>query len=528
MSITTRHRGTLAPPTIREPSVSARATSAASGTLPQSWAMLDRALEDAGVRFESNGLRRTSVPVDAPWLGGVENAHEVFGVQAVTLEGALPPGLRGTVLRNGPGRFERDGERVPHWFDGDGGILRVALDGRTGEATVDYRFVRSKAYEAEEAAGRFNHPAFGYLPEGTPVRRSLFRVKNPANTNVVPFGDRLLALYEGAHPTALDKRTLETIGEVDLGALKASEAFTAHPHRDADGRNWAFSFDPGPGGGASLLELDDDGNVARKRAFPALKAAPHDFVDAGPFLIFIDPPVKTNPLPALLGLRAIGDEIGWRAHGKTKIHVVDKESLDLIVTGAAAPFSSAHFGGGRLEEDGTISFIAFVPEENDPSGQAMARFARGEHVQVGGTPTRIHVDPKSGDIVKQVELAQVRAEWPAEDPRAPGAGADELWCATQADDAGYFNGYARLNRASGLVDRVTLPAGTFGNEPALSVDEDDPSRLWLVTVQYASRADEGQLVVYDAHDLARGAIYRAALPGAVPFGFHGTLAPLGA
>jgi carotenoid cleavage dioxygenase-like enzyme len=147
---------------------------------------------------------------------------------------------------------------------------------------------------------------------------------------------------------------------------------------------------------------------------------------------------------------------------------------------------------------------------------------------VGGRPTRIHVDPKSGDIVRRVVLADERAEWPAEDPRDAGDGGQALWCATQSAKAGYFDGYARLDRDAGFVDRVALPDGVFGNEPVVVVDADDPARRWLVTVQYDSGQDRSELVVYDAGALARGPHYRGALPGVVPFGFHGSFVPASA
>ena len=51
-------------------------------------------------------------------------------------------------------------------------------------------------------------------------------------------------------------------------------------------------------------------------------------------------------------------------------------------------------------------------------------------------------------------------------------------------------------------------------------DDDRPAE------RSASRDDQGQLVVYNADDLAAGAVFRAALPGVVPFGFHGTLTSL--
>jgi carotenoid cleavage dioxygenase-like enzyme len=36
------------------------------------------------------------------------------------VEGKIPSDLRGVFYRNGPGLFERGGQRYHHWFDGDG------------------------------------------------------------------------------------------------------------------------------------------------------------------------------------------------------------------------------------------------------------------------------------------------------------------------------------------------------------------------------------------------------------------------
>ena len=41
------------------------------------------------------------------------------------LSGQLPVSLRGSLYRNGVARLERGGNRVGHWFDGDGAVLAV-------------------------------------------------------------------------------------------------------------------------------------------------------------------------------------------------------------------------------------------------------------------------------------------------------------------------------------------------------------------------------------------------------------------
>ena len=57
-------------------------------------------------------------------------------------------------------------------------------------------------------------------------------------------GDRLLSLWEGGPPYALDPATLETRGVEDFGGTM--KAFSAHPKRDPDsGELFNFGIDYG-------------------------------------------------------------------------------------------------------------------------------------------------------------------------------------------------------------------------------------------------------------------------------------------
>ncbi len=56
------------------------------------------------------------------------------------------------------------------------------------------------------------------------------RLKKIANTNILYWGGKLLALWEAAEPYRLDPITLETVGPEYLdGLLKPGSAFAAHP-----------------------------------------------------------------------------------------------------------------------------------------------------------------------------------------------------------------------------------------------------------------------------------------------------------
>ena len=80
-----------------------------------------------------------------------------------SVEGALPPELDGTFLRNGanPARAES-----PAWFVGDGMLHGVRIE-RGRARWYRNRFVQTDEFRAEEAAGRLLYRGFGTnLPGG--------------------------------------------------------------------------------------------------------------------------------------------------------------------------------------------------------------------------------------------------------------------------------------------------------------------------------------------------------------------------
>ena len=136
------------------------------------------------------------------------------------IAGEIPSNLRGTLYRNGPARLERGGMRMGHWFDGDGAILAVYFnsnsplskggEGGEGRAIASYRYVQTAGYQEEAAANRLVYGNYGMTAPGAFWNRWLKPIKNVANTSVLPLPDKLLALWEGGKPHALDLQTLET------------------------------------------------------------------------------------------------------------------------------------------------------------------------------------------------------------------------------------------------------------------------------------------------------------------------------
>jgi all-trans-8'-apo-beta-carotenal 15,15'-oxygenase len=98
------------------------------------------------------------------------------------------------------------------------------------------------------------------------------KIKNVANTNVIYWGGRLLALWEGGLPYKLDPKTLRCDDkEYTLrGLLKKGETFTAHPRVDSkQNRLVAFSCKQNPYKSAivKVFEFDNTLTSVAERSF---------------------------------------------------------------------------------------------------------------------------------------------------------------------------------------------------------------------------------------------------------------------
>jgi hypothetical protein len=73
-------------------------------------------------------VREGAEPSNVPHLTLLRNGCPFVDRRFPLVSGAVPSGLRAEVLWAGPGQFERGGERLANWMDGDGSILRLTID----------------------------------------------------------------------------------------------------------------------------------------------------------------------------------------------------------------------------------------------------------------------------------------------------------------------------------------------------------------------------------------------------------------
>lgn len=465
------------------------------------------------------------VTAASAWAGSIAQPATEFPLTPLSvLAGAVPIGLRGSLYRNGPGRLERGGRTVGHWFDGDGAILAVHFG--EAAATATYRYVQTSGYLAESEAGELLYGNYGMTAPGSIWRWGRRSVKNTANTSVIALDDRLLALWEAGNPHALDLHTLKTIGVDNLGTLEPSWGYSAHPKQDFQtGELFNFGVIPGLKTVLHLYRSAPNGQILQRGEIP-LDGVPliHDFAIAGSYLIFCVPPVRLNVLPALLGISSFSDALEWKPELGTQILVIDRHTLTLVSRSEAQSWYQWHFGHSTIDRDGQI-VLTIVRYADFATNQHLKEVATGTtHTAAPSAFWRLRIDPHTGKLRSQEILVDRPCEFPVTQVQPNG---DPLTYLTayrpnadvQRDQYGRI---ARLNLNSGELVEADCGENRYPSEAIAAADAIDPTQTWVLSLVYDGNTDQSEVWIFDADRLEAEPVCRLGLPQKIPLGFHGT------
>lgn len=159
-------------------------------------------------------------------------------------------------------------------------------------------------------------------------------IKNVANTNVIYWAGRLLALWEGGMPYRLEVDSLRTLGEYTFkGLLARNSQFSAHPRVDSKTGNLVnFAITrKGLNSALTVYEFNEDFKVVGERSFivPGFVFL-HDFVVTEKYYIFNRAPLAFNPIPFLLGFRGPASCIAFDQNSPAKLYLVPRNLTEDI------------------------------------------------------------------------------------------------------------------------------------------------------------------------------------------------------
>jgi carotenoid cleavage dioxygenase-like enzyme len=460
------------------------------------------------------------------WANAFSQPAQEFPATPLQLiSGSIPEGLRGSLYRNGPGRLQRGTTQVGHWFDGDGAVLGVHFTDKG--ATGVYRYVQTQGFKEEEQKGEFLYGNYGMTAPG-PIWNQWFKpIKNAANTSVLALPDKLLALWEGGNPHALDLVTLETQGFDNLRQLESDAPYSAHPKVDPKtGEIFNFGIAAGINAVLRVYKSDRTGNIIQQNSVQ-LDGLPlvHDFALAGQYLIFFVPPVRVNLLPAAIGLSSFSEALEWQPTKATNILIFDKETLNLVSRNETEPWFQWHFGHSYVDQDGLIN-IDFVRYPDFQTNQYLKEVATGEtKTKTKGTLWRSRINPHTGKVIKLEEIFPKSCEFPVSslplESQLP-----DTYLVVHRDGVDsskeMYNAIAKLDSRTETITIADMGENRYPSEALYVLDALNLNQGWVLTVVYDGNLERSEIVIFDSKHLNKEPICRLGLPTVIPHSFHGT------
>jgi all-trans-8'-apo-beta-carotenal 15,15'-oxygenase len=357
------------------------------------------------------------------------------------------------------------------------------------------------------------------------------RKKNVANTNIVSWGGKLMALWEASHPHRLDPDTLETMGIETLdGVLHKGTPFAAHPMMDPgdevrEPRLVTFGVQPGPKTTITIYELNLAGKVVleHRHQLPGF-AFIHDFAITPQYCLFFQNPVTFNPLPYVLGMRGAAECITFHGDRPTKIWVIPRnpfQSAQVIETDPCFVFHHANaFEQDRTLVVDSVSYETFPAIDHDLNYQEI-----DFDVRPPGQLWRFQIDLEDGTASRRL-LDRRACEFPFVNPALIGKPHHWIFLAAahQSEGDAPHQAIFKINPESGQQDLYSFATKGFVGEPIFvsrpgSDREDDG---WVLTLVYDAARGRTDVAILDGTDLQKGPIARLHLKHHIPYGLHGS------
>lgn len=439
------------------------------------------------------------------------------------IEGQLPEGLVGALVRNGPGKRQLG----TYFFDGDGLIRRVRF-GADGKVHYRSRYVHTPKYLAELHSDVPRVRTAGTQLPGGPLANALKLPATEANTHVVEYRGKLLALFEGGPPFALDMETLETRGVEHFDrALSRSVPFSAHPHLDPT-TGELFNFGISAAGRrpkVRIFKFGADGAFQPVSTFELpFFTFLHDFAISENWLAFGVPPVRGDMLKMMSGVTSVFGSLRSIPNRATQFVLASRDGSQ-IKTFDVAPVFVGHSIAAREEGDEVVVDLSCAGDW-DGMVPELSRFRTASFDYVADQYCmRYRFNLRTGRTESQ-ELLPMAADFPRHDERRASHEVRYAYLAgnPEAQMGGLFRALIKLDLHTLEREVHDFGPGHQVQEPVFVPRSPDSAEDegWILNFVHDGARQKTNVTVLDAQNLTAGPVCTVKLPVNAGMSFHGS------
>jgi carotenoid cleavage dioxygenase-like enzyme len=457
---------------------------------------------------------------------GLTTLEGEFQIDGLSVSGQLPPWLSGSLVRNGPGRFEVGSQQYRHWFDGLSMLHRFSF--KNGTVSYVNKYLQSRDYREAIEEGRITMPGFATDP-GRSVLQRLFSIFEPGaiqngNVNLTRVADRYLAMTEVSLPMEFDLQTLKTLGVFDYDGDKLPGVLTtAHPHFDSKSQSLVnFTTEMGLKNKYTIYHIPP-GQKRRERigSVPIQEPAyMHSFGMTENFVLLVEFPLVMNPLQLLIRNKPFKENLEWKPERGTRLIAMSKRDGTIKTWMAQAFFAFHHVNAFEQNGDLVLDIAAY----NDPDlidAFYLERLRAGEPIPT--SQFRRYRLLANGANAEYEVLVSESIELPRLNYRHSNA-KDYRFAygvSNRPDRPGdLYNQLVKVDVRERTAS-VWLEEDCYVGEPVFAAAPGAAGEYDGVILSVVLNAATGTsfLLVLNAHSFLE--IARAEVPHHIPFGFHG-------
>jgi beta,beta-carotene 9',10'-dioxygenase len=469
-------------------------------------------------------------------LGFTTLENELVVLDGLFVRGKIPSWLSGTLIRNGPAKFEVGRQKFNHWFDGLAMLHKFSFT--DGKVLYANKFLNTRAYKKAKESGKISFSEFATDPCRSIFSRvsAMFsrQFTDNTNVNITRIANKFIAMTETPIPVEFDPRTLETVGVMDYNDDDdnriSGQVTTAHPHFDFS-KNETINY-------MTHLSRESSYNIyrissGRKQQQRELIASVkvnepsymHSFGLTEHYIILVEFPLVINPLDILVSGKPFAENLLWKPEKGTKFTIVDRTNGRVVGSYQSEPFFAFHHVNSfETENNGIVVDIVAYPDST---------IVRSLYLDVlrgdipGSIPAsqlrRYYISPSSGSVEFKV-LHDDMLELPRINYRKYNMKDYDFIYAAGTYSVGNFTNRLIKIDVKNRNSRVWTEKGCHPGEPVFvprpdSVQEEEEDDGVVLSVVLDSNKGNSFLLVLDAKSFEE--VARAEVPHHIPFGFHG-------